>query len=68
MKLKIIPNPDKDKYDSITQAVKDNDNYCPCSLVRNENSKCICKEFREQDYEGFCHCTRFKKVIDDEEP
>ena len=64
MKLKIIQNPDKEEYLSITQAVKDNDNYCPCSIVKNEDTKCVCKEFREQENEGFCHCGRFKKVIE----
>jgi len=60
---KIIPNPDKTKYDEITEAVKNNDGYCPCSIERSEDTKCICKEFREQDYEGECHCGRFVKIL-----
>lgn len=63
MKLKIISNPDKEEYDEITQAVKDNDGYCPCLTVRNANTKCMCKTFREQTTEGFCHCGRYKKVL-----
>lgn len=62
MNLKIIPNPNKEEYDEISQAVKDNSGYCPCLLEKSENSKCICKDFREQTIEGFCHCGRFKKV------
>lgn len=27
--------------------VKSNDGYCPCSLIKNEDTKCMCKEFRE---------------------
>ena len=63
MKLKIIPNPIKEEYDEITQAVKDNSGYCPCLLEKSENSKCICKTFREQMIEGFCHCGRYQKIL-----
>ena len=62
MSLKIIPNPNREEYDEITQAVRANDNYCPCLLYRNEDTKCMCKAFREQETEGFCHCHRFKKI------
>ena len=67
MKLKIAKNPSKEEYDEITQAVRDNDNYCPCLLHRNEDTKCMCKAFREQETEGYCHCGRFLKVKDDED-
>ena len=60
--LKIIPNPDKEIYQSVTKAVKDNDNYCPCELTKSDDTKCICKSFREQGGEGECHCGRFVKV------
>jgi hypothetical protein len=36
MSLKIIPNPDKEEYDEITQAVKDNDGYCCCLLEQRK--------------------------------
>lgn len=61
--LKIIPNPDPEQYNLITQKVLDNDGYCPCLLEKNADTKCMCKDFREQTTEGFCHCKRFKKVI-----
>lgn len=66
MKLKTIKNPNKEEYDEITQAVKDNDNYCPCLLYKNDDTKCMCKAFREQETEGYCHCGRFLKVKDDD--
>jgi len=62
MVLKIIKNPNNEIYKSVTQAVKNNDGYCPCLIQKNENSKCICKEFREQDFEGECHCGRYVKI------
>lgn len=61
--FKIVINPDKEYYKKITQAVKDNNNYCPCLIETNENTLCMCKDFREQNTEGFCHCKRFKKVL-----
>ena len=66
MKLKIAKNPNKEEYDEITQAVRDNDNYCPCLLYKNDDTKCMCKAFREQETEGYCHCGRFLKVKDDD--
>ena len=66
MNLKIIKNPNKEEYDKITQAVKDNDNFCPCLIIRNPDTKCICKEFREQVTEGFCHCGRYIKILSED--
>lgn len=60
--LKIIPNPDPEQFEMITKKVLANDGYCPCLLEKNEDTKCMCKDFREQEKEGFCHCKRFKKV------
>lgn len=62
MALKIKKNPDKDFYHKITKAVMDNDYYCPCSLKKDKDTKCLCKAFREQKAEGYCHCKRFYKV------
>ena len=47
--LKIIPNPDPEFLKEITQRVIENDGYCPCLLYKNEDTKCMCKDFREQN-------------------
>lgn len=63
--VKAIPNPDKSKYDEMTEAVKKNDGYCPCLVQKNEDTKCMCKMFREQvkaGKPGPCHCGRFVAV------
>ena len=39
-----------------------NGGYCPCTVVKNEDTKCMCKEFKEQTEPGECHCGRFLKV------
>lgn len=60
---KIFPNPDKEFYKEISQAVKDNNGYCPCLTYQNEDTKCPCLEFREQQSEDYCHCMRYYKEI-----
>ena len=44
--------------------VEENDGYCPCLVMRNEDTKCMCKDFREQNHPGVCHCGRFEKVAE----
>jgi hypothetical protein len=41
--------------------VRLNDGYCPCAVFKTPDTKCICKEFREQE-SGVCHCGRYEKV------
>lgn len=60
--MKIILNPDINKRKEVLQAVKDNSGYCPCAIVKNEDTKCMCKAFREQLTEGECHCGLYVKV------
>lgn len=59
--MKIVKNPDKRKYEDVTRAVELNGGYCPCLIARNEDTKCMCKEFKEQQTEGFCRCGRYYK-------
>lgn len=47
---------------SFKKLVEENDGYCPCLVMRNEDTKCMCKDFREQKHPGVCHCGRFEKV------
>jgi hypothetical protein len=47
---------------SVGDLVKANNGYCPCAVIKNEDTKCICKEFREQTEPGLCHCGRYEKV------
>lgn len=49
--------------EKIRQALKDNNGYCPCRLEKTEDTKCMCKEFREQEY-GTCHCGLYVKEKD----
>lgn len=58
--LKIIYNQDKQIVDKILDALDKNNGYCPCKLEKNNDTKCMCKEFREQK-EGYCHCGLYIK-------
>ena len=60
--MKIKFNEDKEVVTAIKEGLKKSGGYCPCKLERSEETKCMCKEFREQiadeSYEGYCHCYR----------
>lgn len=64
--LKIIKNPDKEIYESVRKAVSENNGYCPCELIKSPETKCPCKNFREQETTGECHCGLYCKVSDNE--
>lgn len=59
----MIPNPDLLHRKSIEDAIKKNDGYCCCALEKTDETRCICKDFREKDSYGFCHCGRYYKVL-----
>lgn len=65
--LKIIKNPDAAIYEEMTEAVKKNGGYCPCMFTKDEDTRCPCRDFREQTTEGACHCGRFVKVEEGKE-
>lgn len=49
---------------SVAKLVAQNGGYCPCAVFKNDDTRCICKEFREQKTPGLCHCGRFEKVAE----
>ena len=66
--MKIVLNPDKETVKTIKEGLERTGGYCPCMAVRNEDTNCMCKQFREQiknpDFEGFCHCMLYYKYKD----
>lgn len=62
--LRMIKNPDTEAYETATEAVKANDGYCPCLIYKTPDTKCPCKDFREQEVEGECHCGRYVKITE----
>jgi len=66
-KLKIIKS---DGYELATLAIKANGhNQCCCKpkYAWTKDTKCVCTEFRNQDHEGDCHCSRYTKVFVEED-
>jgi hypothetical protein len=57
---------DKELLAEILKQLKENDHYCPCSLTRSADDKCMCKNFREQierKEPGECACGRYILTI-----
>ena len=61
-KMKIILNPDKEVVADVRNGLKRTGGYCPCRVARTPETKCICKEFREQTTEGECYCGLYIKI------
>lgn len=61
MKLKIVVNPDRDFVEEMRKRLAETEGYCPCAFEKSDDTKCMCKEFREQDTEGYCHCGLYLK-------
>lgn len=63
--MKITLNPDKEIVKNIREGLKTKNGHCPCKVEISDDTKCMCKEFRDQIkdplYEGFCHCMLYYK-------
>jgi len=51
---------DKELVQEIREKIKENGDYCPCKIEKTDDTKCMCKEFREQEG-GECHCGLYVK-------
>ena len=68
--MEIKLNPNADKVMAVRKALKENDGYCPCAVFKNEDTRCMCKDFRdqiEQRIEGKCHCGLYEVLTKDGE-
>ena len=63
--MKIRLNENKEIADMVKEGLKARGGYCPCRREMTEDTKCMCKEFREQiadpEFEGYCHCFLYYK-------
>ena len=63
--VKTVVNSDKDLVNEIRERLKENGGYCPCALEQNEDTKCMCKDFREKIRDnilGECHCGLYVNI------
>ena len=52
---------DKRTERAIKQDINDNGGYCPCKVEHTEDTKCMCKNFKDMD-NGVCICKLFIKT------
>ena len=68
--MKVTFNTDKEIVATIKEGLKQKGGYCPCRREKTEDTKCMCKEFRDQiadpTFEGFCHCMLYYKSLEDQ--
>lgn len=52
----------------VREGLRQRGGHCPCKLEVSPDTKCMCREFRDQiadsDFEGYCHCQLFYKSKD----
>lgn len=57
--MKVSLNPDGEYVKEVRAKLKANNGYCPCAIEKTRDTKCMCKQFREQidrGEPGYCHC------------
>lgn len=63
--MKIRLNENADVVKVVKEGLKKTGGYCPCMHEQNDDTKCMCKDFREKvkdpDFEGYCHCMLYYK-------
>lgn len=67
--MRIVTNPDTEYVAEMRKKLKESAGYCPCSVLKNADTKCMCKEFRDQvarNEPGFCHCGLYCAVEETE--
>lgn len=61
----ITKNPDAEYVKKIRKAIKANSGYCVSQFERTPETKCMCKEFIEQE-EGMCRCGLYIKRVEED--
>lgn len=58
--MQIKLNPDGEYVREMREKIRENEGYCPCSIIKNDDTRCMCKAFREMT-SGTCHCGLYIK-------
>lgn len=63
--MKVRLNEDAEVVRMVKEGLEARGGYCPCVRETGEDTRCMCREFREQiadpDFEGYCHCLLYYK-------
>ena len=54
-------NEDAAYVEKLKNVMAKNGGYCPCMVEKTPDTKCMCKDFRDQKEPGPCHCGRYEK-------
>ncbi len=69
--MKVRLNENEKVVNTIKEGLKRTGGYCPCRLDRTAETKCMCKEFKDQiadpEFEGYCHCMLYFKEKENKE-
>lgn len=60
MKYRLNPEWSAEEVKSFVEAIQKNEGYCPCSLDKDSDTKCPCKDFRKMK-KGTCYCGLYMK-------
>lgn len=61
-----INNEEPELVSEILEQIKINGGYCPCKVIHNNDTKCMCKEFKEilnsidKPIDNTCACGLYK--------
>jgi hypothetical protein len=63
--MKIRYNDNEEIVKIVKEGLRKRGGYCPCITKKSKDTKCMCKQFREQiqdpDFEGYCGCLLYYK-------
>lgn len=63
--MKILLNEDREVVRTVREGLKRTGGYCPCMLVKSEDTKCMCRDFKDKiadpEFEGYCRCMLYYK-------
>ena len=58
--IKIELNKNEEFVAEMRKKLKESHGFCPCMIEQTEDTRCMCKEFRDQE-SGECHCGLYTK-------
>lgn len=63
--MKIRLNENQEIVDVVKKGLERTGGYCPCMREQNDDTKCMCRDFRDKikdpEFEGYCHCMLYYK-------
>ena len=65
--MRVKVNEDEAYVKKMRKLLEKNDGYCPCRLEHTDDTRCLCKQFRDDvaaGKTGECHCGLYIAVDD----